>query len=276
MKSVFAAVAAVAVITAAPIRITPGSQDFGKVMLGGSKVATFSVVPPVPLAGDSVRVSVTGSSEFQEIVQPTGRCAGTTVLYSCQVLVQFSPTTLGVKTGSLAVSDSRGNSGTVPLRGEGADVFCTLTVVPCNYAHLYSGEFSWQIVLRDPDTQTRTHVTVGVKNGVATCVGSIDDTEVGRDPVHGTISGPGLIGVEYLPDPMHKIVYRVTVACPGPKYPGLNSGPASLSDAQNTENQPATAIGQNALSGQITYPAPETDPANNVSGTVTIAWSLKR
>ena len=50
--------------------------------------------------------------------------------------------------------------------------------------------------------------------------------------------------------------------------------PAPALKHQIVISELALAIGQASLSGSLTYPAPETDAANGVTGTVTVSWSL--
>lgn len=121
-------------------------------------------------------------------------------------------------------------------------------------------------------------VTASVKDGKASCVGTEDITQAGADPSHYTIDGPGLIGVEIVDDPHYPLAYKISVACPNPVQPGdPRPGPASLGNSASIEtpNRPMKKIGDN-LKDTVDYPAPETDPVNNVTGTVQIAWDLVR
>src|ERR1041385_5412411 len=86
---------------------------------------------------------------------------------------------------------------------------CKMTVVSCNYAYLYSGQFSWENTLNGPASQFHEQVTVGVNNGVANCVGTVRETDNGQTR-SGTVSGPGLFAVEFELDSANKLVYRIT------------------------------------------------------------------
>jgi hypothetical protein len=58
--------------------------------------------------------------------------------------------------------------------------------------------------------------------------------------------------------------------------PATPSRPAELGDLpQQTYNQPASSVGIN-LDGSTSYPAPENDALNGVTGAVQVNWSLKR
>ena len=153
---------------------------------------------------------------------------------------------------------------------------CQMKVVSCNYAYLYSGQFSWTNTINGPASQFHEQVTVGVKNGVADCLGSVRETSNGQT-TSGKVSGPGLFAVEFERDSANKLVYRITAACPTAEGMGSPVQPAELGHHdQETYQQPATAIAQKVLKGGSNYPAPETDTANGVTGTVQVTWSVTR
>jgi len=139
---------------------------------------------------------------------------------------------------------------------------CQMKVVSCNYAHLYSGEFSWTNTLNGTDSQLHEQVTVSVKNGVADCLGTVRTTSKGQSTSE-KISGPGLFAVEFELDSADKLVYRITAACP-------------TGHDRETYQQRATAIAQKVLQGGSSYPAPETDEVNHVTGTVKVTWNIAR
>jgi hypothetical protein len=153
---------------------------------------------------------------------------------------------------------------------------CKMTVVSCNYAYLYSGEFSWSNTLNGSVSQFREQVTVGVKNGVANCLGTVRETDNGQTR-SGTVSGPGLFAVEFERDSTNQLVYRITAACPTAAGMGSPVQRAELGHHdQETYQQRATMIAQKVLKGGSNYPAPETDPANGVTGTVQVIWNITR
>ena len=153
---------------------------------------------------------------------------------------------------------------------------CQMKVVSCNYAYLYSGQFSWTNTINGPASQFREQVTVGVKNGVADCQGTVRETSNGQT-TSGTVSGPGLFAVEFERDSTNKLVYRITAACPTAAGMGSPVQPAELGHHdQQTYEQRASAIGQKVLQGGSNYPAPETDSVNGVTGTVQVTWNVTR
>jgi hypothetical protein len=94
---------------------------------------------------------------------------------------------------------------------------------------------------------------------------------------------------------MYPWVYQITAACPTPDWPpGPNgeaatpSQPAELGhNDRSTYKQPDGLIRQGwtleqavaglyRLQGTLSYPAPETDQLNGVSGAVVVSWNLTR
>jgi len=153
---------------------------------------------------------------------------------------------------------------------------CQMKVVSCNYAYLYSGTFSWSITLNGPASQFREQVSVGVNNGVADCLGTVQETSNGQTQ-NGTVSGPGLFAVEFERDSTNQLVYRITAACPTVAGMGSPVQPAELGHHDmTTYEQRAVTIAQKVMQGTSNYPAPETDPVNNVTGTVQVTWNITR
>ena len=153
---------------------------------------------------------------------------------------------------------------------------CQMKVVSCNYAYLYSGQFSWSNTIKSSVSQFHEQVTVSVKNGVADCLGTVTETDNGQTTT-GKVSGPGLFAVEFERRSADTTVYRITAACPTAKGMGKPVQRAELGHHdQETYKQHATAIGQKVLQGQSTYPAPETDTVNGVTGTVQVTWNITR
>ena len=153
---------------------------------------------------------------------------------------------------------------------------CKMTVVSCNYAYLYSGQFSWENTINSANSQFHEQVTVGVNNGVANCVGTVRETNNGQTQ-SGTVSGPGLFAVEFERDSTDSLVYRITAACPTAAGMGSPVQKAELGHHDyETYQQRATEIGQKVLKGGSTYPAPETDTVNGVTGTVQVTWNVTR
>ena len=163
---------------------------------------------------------------------------------------------------------------------------CEFKVVPCNYAHLYSGSFSWQSELLGPYGQNRRLITVTVVKGKATCDGSETDVNISKvgDQTYtstevGNIKGPGLIAVEFEPDSAGRwsTGSPVRVHLPSGRR-RCNARCSRLnwnSYEEQSYNQPASAIGID-LVGNRGEPHPDTDQENGVSGAIRVTWSLKR
>lgn len=153
---------------------------------------------------------------------------------------------------------------------------CQMKVVSCNYAYLYSAQFSWTNTISGPASQFHEQVTVGVKNGVADCVGTVRETSNGQTTA-GTVSGRGLFAVEFERDSTNQLVYRITAACPSPAGMGSPVQPAELGHHdRETYEQRATTIAQKVLKGGSNYPAPETDAVNGVTVSVQVTWNITR
>jgi len=147
-----------------------------------------------------------------------------------------------------------------------------MSVVPCNYAGLYTGTFSWTSVLDAGSTHYVESVTVTVTNGRAVCNGSVVETGNGQTP-NRTVAGAGLFAVEF--SGWSNNSYLITAACPTPADAGTPSRPAELGHFEmKSDWQPAKGLGVD-LVGKNSYPSPDSDPLNGVTGTVTIGWTLK-
>jgi hypothetical protein len=171
-----------------------------------------------------------------------------------------------------------GDARSEPAGPQGGQLSCEPKVVPCNYAHHYNGQFGWQITLQAAGTGSsyREVVTIGISNRVVTCDGTATDIDHGQAKI-GRIVGPGLLAVEFKTDSTGRLRYNITAACPSPAFPGETVQPAELGhNEQQSDDQPATAIGMNVLKGGAQYPNPDSDPLNHVTGTVTVSWDLKR
>lgn len=180
---------------------------------------------------------------------------------------------------------------------------CRMDVVTCNYGALYTGTMSWsKLLVLQQQTATSSNlvrrtetVNVTVTRGEAVCSGTLveDRATTGDDPTRGklraTILGKALFAVEFGKS-NGMDYFLVTVACPSEAGTDSTQNLKSLLWSGNTiestlpeldgremesDKQPATSIGMNLI-GTITYPHPEVDPVNGVSGTVTVKWDLKR
>jgi hypothetical protein len=159
-------------------------------------------------------------------------------------VVEFVPTTTGVKTATLTVFDYRvGGQVAATLKGKGV-YGCRAVVVPCNYGAFYSGTISWRSTLNFSASSTygtRTSrriedITATITNGRAVCSGTVREDRTDTDgegsqgwlrasvggtalfPVAGATPPPalsnGLFAVEFDRDPVIGLYYLVTIACP--------------------------------------------------------------
>jgi hypothetical protein len=274
------------------VSITPATHDFGRVAVGALREKLFTLGGVT--RGDSVVAVLEGEDPAhwvfvaQDLMfDPTRPCApgyAGAGAPTCTVVLDFRPRWVGPKRAILRMTDAKGGTATAVLTGMGVPPLCTVTLVPCNYAHLYDGTFSWKIHLQGQAGSDELGIQVAITEGKAVCTG----TQVSRGPGGtswtGSIVGPGLFAVEFIPDPLHTLAYRFTVACPSARFPdhvdgstGRDSEPAKLGSSYSivTDPQPARVIGE-PLAGGVTYPAPESDPDNGVSGTVAVQWNLWR
>lgn len=152
---------------------------------------------------------------------------------------------------------------------------CVNKTVQCNYAQWYTGKISWSHTIIAPNAQHYDNATVSVTNGVASCNGGVREVDHGQT-TSGSINGPGLIGIQFMLDSANKLVYRIIGACPTAAGMGSPVQPADLDhNSMETYEQRATKIEQQLLADSVSYPAPEVDPVNNVTGTVVVVWSFK-
>jgi hypothetical protein len=172
---------------------------------------------------------------------------------------------------------------------------CKPTVVPCNYAYMYSGNVSWTESISGPAGSFNATVGVTVTNGVGTCTGSetsVSISQFGRTSRTRTIGGKALVAVEFdyyeevsggSNQPNRPMGYKVTVACPSADYPATPDGspataatPAEL-DGRERSSYPqlATALKQKQLKGSNSA-NPEDDPVNRVTSLLVVKWELQR
>lgn len=306
MKRLLGVLAGVTLIGVATT-ISPTRYDWGRVAVGDpAPFIKFRVTLPAGfLLTDSVDVSLAGPDVQDFYVDTLGRVVcnmpdpwdprrlrpgG-----GCEFQVQFQPRSVAAKTARLEVVDKFGTKATATLHGFGIAPMCTMTVVFCNYAHLYSGSFSWQTGLSGQYGQNSKTITVNVINGRANCSGSETDVNIddrgNRTTQVGTILGPGLIAIEFEKDSTGKDVYRITGACPSPYWPPTADQPARAStpaelgssyyEQSYQQPMPPGSTGSlvpnpAALRGGNTYPNPEADPANGVTGTIRVTWAFSR
>lgn len=299
-------------MTHANITVRPATHDFGEHTVNSlSPEITFRMTfTSMLLFIDSVTVKVAGQNpgDFGLVKGGFGtidlglssdtaisfrdHCATVGNGIECTVDVRFRPRSVGPKLARLDIDDLQGNRASAQLAGKGIAVTCLHRVVPCNFAHMWSGRFGWTSVTKGPDSRDSTDVSVRVTNGVAFCRGLVEETSQGTTRI-AEIRGPGLVAVELLKDPVYPWVYLITVACPSPDWPedpssgtpATPSRPAEMGhEEQSSEKQPATSKNitleellseeLSRLEGQITHR--DSDPASGSSGYITITWNLTR
>lgn len=322
-KVALAGVLSLALLALAPARpklpavltITPSAHNFGKVPVSGLVQNAFAVSLPVGAGpGLTISASIGGPNpaDFSVSTSPTilgqilgSQCNTSWRTGACFYVVEFSPQSLGVKTASLLVADSRGNAGTASLTGTGIarpSLLCRPYLVSCNYADYYSGTYTARTVESAPPGITNiagrweTTVNISIVKGVATCLVTQNDWEEEytgskldrRSTSQGTISGPGLFAIEFR-GIGPSMEYVLHFDCPSVSPTGTwfdyligtsgtsrgdPSEPADWRHASiGADPQPATQIGMVNLTGG------QTDPSSNpngVTGSTTILWSLKR
>jgi len=291
-----AGVATLVAAVRAALTVTPTSHDFGNVAVGGLMAKTFRIVPSP--GADTLLWSIQGPDKMDfagdDMPSTALYCSSIQQGLVCTRAISFHPKSIGPKQATAIITDGRGGRATVSLIGKGVAPICTNRVVFCNYAHLYSGTFGWTRTLNGPNSQYKENVQVNITNGVAVCNGSATSSGQGKSQT-GAITGKGLIAVEWLEDPMYPWVYQITAACPTPDWPAGPDGeaatpsqPAELGhNDQSSYHQPDQLIKPGMtleqaidalarIQGTLSYPAPETDQLNGVSGATVISWNLVR
>lgn len=295
--------------THAAITITPRSHDFGDIGVNGmSPTQTFQVSVPNPVLGNKLTNKIVGADARDFVlnsndttpVSDPNLCTQSSQGARCKAMVDFRPRSVGAKLARLEITDRFGNRATADLKGKGVAPTCIMRVVPCNYAHLWSGVFTWTSTTSGAgETDTET-VDVTVVNGVASCNGGVTTSSQGITRT-GKIQGTGLFAVEFMMDTDKTIkgkavlgvaywVYRITAACPSVHLlatadePELPSRPAEMGHGeQSSDKQPMAATPMTLdqaisrlpkLEGRISIPS--SDPINGVTGNLTVTWSLKR
>jgi hypothetical protein len=172
---------------------------------------------------------------------------------------------------------------------------CKFAVVPCNYAHLYSGTISWTESTNSSAGSFNATVGVTVKDGVGVCTGSetsVSISQFGRTSRTGTIGGKALVAVEFdfyeevsgsANQPNRPMGYKVTAACPSADYPATSDGsaatPATPAELDGRERssypQLATGVEQKQLNGSNSS-KPEEDTVNGVTSLLVVKWDLKK
>lgn len=177
---------------------------------------------------------------------------------------------------------------------------CLALLVPCNQAHLYSGEITIKtrdsLMTNDDNDLYVEDLKITVDRGNATCTGTRSEREETRYRgvlestvvSGGPINGPGLLAIEFSRSE-GRPVYTMRYACPTATMDSRNTNartgvseitvvPAEPADwrreALVADPQPATSQNMPELSGSQTDRRQVPDDA--VSGITTTVWQLKR
>ncbi len=120
--------------------LAPLTQDFGSQAVGFTSPAqTFTWTNNSSFAAQVNSVSITGS-DFS--IVPPNNCSSVAAGTSCQIVVTFTPTALGARTGSLNVV-SAGNTLTASLTGTGTPGY-SFSGGPLNFGSLDVGASATQ------------------------------------------------------------------------------------------------------------------------------------
>jgi hypothetical protein len=286
-------------VAAAPT-MTPTSANFGDVAISarGAKAGFVITAAPGVDATTVISSALSGpdAGDFQSdastnwFVPPSGGASGPVChrdtqlgrfnpppslpTNQCTVTAEFIPRSAGVKHAILTVTDSRGGSVSASLTGRGIPG-CTYSVVHCNYAALYSGSVVWEVTLTAPKFSRVEKVTVQVVRGVATCNGAVTQTDVGGTQ-KGSITGTGMIAVEFDEDSDVGKYYLVTAACPSEAGMGSPVTAAKLDGREYTSDKQKSALTPGSDLKGATSNDRDTDAVNGAVGRVNVGWDLKR
>ncbi len=138
---------------------------------------------------------------------------------------------------------------------------CEPVLVHCNYAKFYSGTIGWTATLKAPGLDSRGAYEATVTRGKVQCQAKTTDD--------GEFSGPGLLVVEKpRSSPTDRRGnYLIRVSCP--------SGPdeeISIDGGLQIDERAAADFA--LLEGTESYPHPDSDEVNKVTGTMTVRWRL--
>lgn len=248
------------------ISLDPTAHDFGQGLIRGDAWVRFELGGV--LRGDSVTMRLTGpdSADFGLRAFPVGPnpCSPDPWGRSrdCDIIASFHPRSTGPKRAVLEVVDEAGDRATATLTGVGVMPLCTNEVVWCNYAHYYSGHFTYSENIQTERSRSSTTVTVWVRQGDAVCIGGRTQFERGGDPETQTeeINGPGEVGVEFLPGEADSVVYQISIGCPGLKAA--------------TSKHRAAMTAQALLFGSEEYVPFESEADPGATGLTRIMWSF--
>ena len=296
---------------AVAVTITPTSADYGKLSVGAVVARSFKIT-----RSDTLRtiVSLEGPDPTEFFIRgpehEMHRGEADTLygcwnealqrsLTACDVSVDFRPTSEGIKTATLVVTDFHGQKASATLRGEAGVPDCKPELVPCNWAISYVGGIDLHevdsVINSDRVARHTTDLSITITQGVVKCDGHYVEFEQNLQDGKPTdemnfkavIRGPGLASIEFEPDQNGKMTYTLHYACATPtgtresKSLRFNSSEtetvaAEPADWRNSmivgESEPATEQGMKLLQGK--YQFSEFDPANQEGRRIKACWTL--
>ena len=187
-----AAPAAAAGLTVSPTSVAFGNVVFG--VTGATSVAkSVKITNPttgLPVVGLSIKITGADAAEFT--ITNNG-CASTLAPgTSCTVMLTFTPSALGTRSSSLAVSDSAsGNAGSAALSGVGVVGRLTITPLTLPFGNVVAGATSAARIatLKNPNT-VALHINTVVPSGEFAIT---SDTCSGRDLAPSATCGAGVV-----------------------------------------------------------------------------------
>ena len=176
---------------------------------------------------------------------------------------------------------------------------CKAYLVPCNYAHLYTGSVtiktSSSVPSSDHQAKYTEDVTVSINAaGVVSCTGTRTEQETHSyngvtdwtSNTSGAIGGPGLLAIEFQRNSAGKPVYMISYACPTADLhtttvnartgvSEVTQTPPEPADANGLaragDEQVATRIAMDTLKGGTTYNM-QIAAGDDGDGMIQVAW----
>jgi hypothetical protein len=221
---------------------------------------TYAITGPDAIDFDAQRYNRARAQTIDPFAP--GSCTAGPQALECTTTVEFRPQSIGPKSATLVVTDNHGNRATAALKGMGVAALCKVTIVPCNYAHHYSGVVSW--------AGGNDQVNVDVVRGMASCNSSITDGG-------GPTTGPGLIAVELDQSKEGRVSstwYRITVACPI-RYQPDPALPAEMGHGEiGSYKQPLLMTIEDAHNGLVRKRSPRLRGTHSQVAGETVSWDL--
>jgi hypothetical protein len=250
--------------TPSTLNFTPGSLDFGTVLIGSTSRLPLVIANNGPNAATFKGISATGD------YAATGDCpapgASLQPSASCTLQIAFTPSQTGTRTGTLSVASSVSTLPlTAPLTGIGSQSHLQLSPVNLNFGNIAIGAVArLTLTLSNTGTATLTNVSLAVTGDYAVIV-----------PCGYTILTPGsscTVTVAFTPTALGARPGTLTITSSSPDSPsilpltgtGVPNGTFILSVNGGTSASATTPSGKPA-----TYALALT-PQNSFNGTVVL------